>query len=225
LLGWRQAWRGDVFVDGRPLSQAHLQRLRSETVWVDPAVNLWNRTLLYNLRYGAPDDEDFALGEAIEAADLHTVVDSLPDGLQTRLGEGGALVSGGEGQRVRLGRGLNREGARLVILDEPFRGLDREGRRRLLAGCRKWWSKATLLFVSHDVSACLDMDRVVVMENGRIVENDSPRVLADRRDSRFAAWLQAEREVLQTTWGGPNWQRLRLQDGRLQVVEKNGGRP
>ena len=76
------------------------------------------------------------LDQVLDAADLRDLLEKLPDGLQTQLGEGGALVSGGEGQRVRLGRGLLRPGARLVILDEPFRGLDRERRRELLARTR-----------------------------------------------------------------------------------------
>ena len=113
-------------------------RLRRATAWVDPAVQLWNRSLLDNLRYGASRRlaaAGEAVIEAVRLANLAAVLRKLPQGLQTPLGEGGGLVSGGEGQRVRLARGLLRPGVRLVILDEPFRGLDREQRRRA-AGAR-----------------------------------------------------------------------------------------
>ena len=91
------------------------------------------------------------LGTRIARADLRGVIEQLPDGLQTTLGEGGTLVSGGEGQRVRFGRGLGRPDARLVILDEPFRGLERSRRATLLRRAREQWSRATLVCVTHDV--------------------------------------------------------------------------
>jgi ATP-binding cassette subfamily B protein len=137
LLGWHRAAAGRVLIDGEELSGAHLAQLRAETAWVDPAIQLWNRSLLENLCYGA--NEDSALRtphSALEQAELRRVLEKLPDGLQTSLGEGGALVSGGEGQRVRLGRALMRRDARLVILDEPFRGLDRDQRRVLMMRAR-----------------------------------------------------------------------------------------
>lgn len=136
LLGWYRPAAGRLLVDDSPLVGARLDALRRETAWVDPAVQLWNRSLVDNLRYGAGEAPSLAIGEVIEATDLRDVLERLPDGLQTRLGEGGGLVSGGEGQRVRLGRGLLRRDARLVILDEPFRGLERERRRALIGRAR-----------------------------------------------------------------------------------------
>src|SRR5439155_19621964 len=129
------------------------------------------------------------MAQAIEAADLHGVLERLPDGLQTPLGEGGALVSGGEGQRVRFGRALLRPGVRLAILDEPFRGLDREKRRTLLARARDAWRGATLLCITHDVGETLGFERVVVVEGGRVVEDAAPAELAARAGSRYRALL------------------------------------
>jgi ATP-binding cassette subfamily B protein len=120
LLGWHRAATGQICVDGVPLDTPHLEQLRRETAWVDPAVQLWNRSLLDNLRYGAHGDTALPLATVIEQAELRRILDTLPDGFQTPLGEGGGLVSGGEGQRVRFGRALLRPGIRLVILDEPF---------------------------------------------------------------------------------------------------------
>src|SRR5262249_49774052 len=136
LLGWHRAAGGRMLVDGEELGGARLAQLRGETAWVDPAIQLWNRSLIDNLQYGAPEDGGSPLGEVIESADLRCVLEKLPDGLQTELGEGGALVAGGEGQRVRLGRAMLRRNARLVILDEPFRGLDREKRQALMGQAR-----------------------------------------------------------------------------------------
>ena len=98
----------------------------------DPAGPVWNQSLLDNLRYGSTPVENDALAQILEGANVQPLLDRLPEGLQTPLGEGGALVSGGEGQRVRLGRAMMRRSARLVIFDEPFRGLNRDRRRELL---------------------------------------------------------------------------------------------
>ena len=117
------------------LDSARLDALREQTAWVDPAVQLWNRLLIENLEFGS--GERSGLGTRIALADLRGIIEQLPDGLQTTLGEGGTLVSGGEGQRVRFGRGLGRPGARLVILDEPFRGLERSRRATLLRRARE----------------------------------------------------------------------------------------
>ena len=217
LLGWHRPAEGVILVDGAPLTGERLQALRRETVWVDPAVHLWNRTLLENLQYGSGQEVSRSLAEVIEAADLRGVVEHLDDGLQTPLGEGGRLVSGGEGQRVRLARGLLRRSARLVLLDEAFRGLDRKQRQELLAAVRRWWPAATLMFATHDISDTLTFDRVLLLEDRRIREEGVPKVLAAMSDSRYGALLRAEQEGLSSILSDPGWRRIRLENGSLRV--------
>lgn len=218
LLGWHTAAAGRVLVDGEPLDRARLERLRRATVWVDPSVRLWNRSLLENVAYGASQDGPLPVAEILAEAELHRVVDRLPQGLQTDLGEGGGLLSGGEGQRVRFARGLARQAPRLVVLDEPFRGLPHDTRAALLARARRRWKDATLLWVTHDVAEAQSMERVLVLDGGRIVEDGPPRDLAARAGSRFRALLDAEDAVRRAFWDDPAWRRLRLEDGR--VVER-----
>jgi len=215
LLGWHRAATGHMLVDGVPLDGQHIEQLRQETAWVDPAVQLWNRSLLDNLHYGVRGDSSSLLAAAIKQADLRDVLEKLPDGLQTPLGEGGGLLSGGEGQRVRFGRALVRPGIRLVILDEPFRGLDREQRRELLARARRLWQPATLLCITHDVGATQAFDRVLVLEGGRIVEHGAPADLTARPDSCYRTMLEAEAMVRKGLWSSGVWRRLWLEDGRL----------
>jgi ATP-binding cassette subfamily B protein len=216
LLGWHRASTGHVLVDGSPLGGDTLERLRIDTAWVDPAVHLWNRSLLENLQYGAVDEgQPSAIGAVIDAADLREVLERLPDGLQTVLGEGGGLVSGGEGQRVRLARALQRRHARLVILDEPFRGLERQRRRDLLDRARRFWREATLLCITHDVAETLAFDRVIVIDEGRVVEDGRPSTLAAQADSRYRAMLNADAMVRKGLWDGHGWRGLRLERGSL----------
>jgi ATP-binding cassette subfamily B protein len=215
LLGFQKPAAGRVLVDGVPLDRAALVALRRSTAWVDPAVQVWNRSLLENLLYGngaVPADE---FGEALDAARLAPVIEKLPEGLQAPLGEGGGLVSGGEGQRVRLARGLVRPQARLVILDEPFRGLDRHQRHELLLAARRRWAAATLLCITHDVGETSSFDRVLVLEGGRLVEDGVPAEL-QREDSAYRGMLEAERSLHAELWGSARWQRAHMESGRVQ---------
>ncbi|HKE16645.1 MAG TPA: ABC transporter ATP-binding protein, partial [Kofleriaceae bacterium] len=217
LLGWHQPAHGSVLADGEAVAGAHLEALRRSTAWVDPSIHLWNRSLLDNLRQGGAADVE-RLDEALDGALLRGVLARLPDGLQTRLGEGGTRLSGGEGQRVRLGRAVLRSGVRLAILDEPFGGLDRDQRQLLLRRARARWKQVTILLVTHDVADTLDLDRVIVLDGGRIIEDGGPRELASRSGSRYAQLLAAEDAVRRGLWDRPGWRRLRLEDGA--VVER-----
>jgi ATP-binding cassette subfamily B protein len=214
LLGWHRHEAGRIFVDGEPLDGGHLDRLRTQMAWVDPTVRLWNRSLADNLVYGCHGPA-MVMGEVLDAADLLEVLQRLPEGLQMPLGEGGGCVSGGEGQRVRLGRALQRRQARLVILDEPFRGLERAKRRALLQRARAFWAHATLLCITHDIKETAEFDRVVVVEAGRVVEDGPPEQLARDPTSRYRDLLEAEQSVRAGLWSGANWRRLWLEGGSL----------
>lgn len=215
LLGWHKPSSGHLLVDGEPLDGIRLERLRRETAWVDPSVQIWNRSLMENLRYGSSDGRGLAMRHAIERADLSGLLQRLPRGFQTRLGEGGGLLSGGEGQRVRLGRALLRPAVRLAILDEAFRGTERHVRRELLSRAREAWRNATLLCITHDVAETRQFERVLVVEGGRITEDGAPDDLASADGSRYRSLLDAEEEVRAGLWAGDGWRRLRLEGGRL----------
>jgi ABC-type bacteriocin/lantibiotic exporter with double-glycine peptidase domain len=215
LLGWHRPSAGSVIVDGRPLDPLQLDELRRDTVWVDPAVQLWNRSLIENLEFGSDARGALPIGTRVREAELRPLIEQLPEGLQTRLGEGGALVSGGEGQRVRFGRGLGRQQARLVILDEPFRGLERNRRAALLARARDCWRNATLICITHDIGETASFERVVVLAEGRIAEDGDPPLLAGSRDSRYRALLDAESALRLRLWSDPSWRTLQLRAGKI----------
>ncbi len=201
LLGFHAPSAGRVTVDGVALDAAGVARLRRETAWVDPTVELWNESLLDNLLYGHDPARPVDAAKLAADADLHALLGVLPDGLLTRLGERGGLVSGGEGQRVRFGRALASPSPRLVLLDEPFRGVGREQRRRLLATARARFRGATLLFVSHDLAAAADFPRVLVVDEGRIVEDGAPAQLEQREGGRFRALREAEAALREELFG------------------------
>ena len=222
LLGWHKPAQGSVKIDGAPLDAARTDRLRLETAWVDPQVHLWNRSLIGNLIYGNEGrQEDFE--PILDAAGLRDVLERLPEGFETMLGEGGGLVSGGQGQRIRAGRAMLRAGIRLAILDEPGRGLEASRRHKLLNAARERWSHATLLAITHDVAETKSFNRVLVVEGGKIIEDGAPLELYANPESRYRALCDAEEDVRSRMWQGPRWRRLRMDSGTLveQVEESS----
>jgi ABC-type bacteriocin/lantibiotic exporter with double-glycine peptidase domain len=215
LMGWFQPSSGRICVDDAPLDSPGLAQLRSETAWIDPQVHLFRASLYENLRYGNGAHSVARFGATLEAADLGRILERAPEGLQTQIGEGGSLVSGGEGQSIRIGRALGRSGVRLAILDEPARGLGREERRRMVTSLRARFSAATMLCATHDVADTLEFDRVLVIERGRIVEDGAPRTLQGRPGSRYRALLDGERAMRPDVVATAAWRRLRLQGGKI----------
>jgi ATP-binding cassette subfamily B protein len=219
-LGWHQLAEGELLVDGAALVGERLTALRRHTAWVDPQVQIWNRSLLDNLTYAADDDGGGKAGMLVEASDLLGVASRLPQGLQTLLGEGGGLLSGGEAQRVRLGRAMLTDTPRLVLLDEPFRGLDRGQRHAMLTAARRWWQDVSLLCVTHDIDETRDFDRVLVIEDGEIVEDGHPAELM-AANSRYRALHDAEAAVHRDMWQATPWRRIRVDGG--SVTESDRG--
>lgn len=209
LLGWQRLAAGSISADGRPYD---LEAMRDRIAWLDPDVYLWNRSLVDNLRYGVAPAVPLDLPDTLGRAGLTEVVNGLPEGLNTAIGEGGSLLSEGEGQRVRLARALLRRDARLVLLDEPFRGLERETRARRMAELRETWPAATLLCVTHDPVEALRFDRVVVMDQGRVVEQGAPRELVTLGGSRLSGLLAEARDVGRMFADPSRWRRIELRD-------------
>jgi ABC-type bacteriocin/lantibiotic exporter with double-glycine peptidase domain len=224
LLGWRKPSSGMLLVDGVELCGARQDQLRRHTAWIDPTVQIWNRSLLDNLRYGLAGASGISMADVLERVDFTSMLEKLPDGLQTMLGEGGALVSGGEGQRVRVGRALPRPGVRLAILDEPFRGLDAETRRSLLRTVRQVWREATLLWITHDVAEAQALDRVLLMEAGTIVEDGVPAELLRQPGSHYRAMVDEESELKRRWFRSAEWRRLDMKDGILKEADAPASR-
>jgi ATP-binding cassette subfamily B protein len=215
LLGWHAPERGQLLVDDRPLDAAAVVALRRDLVWVDPSTQLWNRSLVDNVTFGGGEEALARLPEAMRAADLNEVLSGLGDGMRSGLGEGGTRLSGGQGQRVRLARALVRHAPRLVILDEAFRGLPRAQRRAMQARARERWGDATLLMVSHDVSDTVDLDRVLVVDDGAVVEDGAPAALLADPASAYSRLVAADAALRADVWSPARWQRRVVESGRV----------
>ncbi|MEZ4241273.1 MAG: ATP-binding cassette domain-containing protein [Myxococcota bacterium] len=215
ILGLVEPGAGRILADGAPLDPPVLAALRERCAWVDPAVQLWNASMLANLRYGVAAGAGAPVGDCVEQAELLHVVEQLPDGMRTSLGEGGARLSGGEGNRVRYGRALGRPDVRLVLLDEAFRGLDRWSRTTLLARARAQFAGATVVCVTHDVADTATFHRVLVFDGGELVQDGPPDALA-AEEGPYRALLDKEAQVREQWWGFSGWRRWWIERGALR---------
>jgi ABC-type bacteriocin/lantibiotic exporter with double-glycine peptidase domain len=212
LLGWHSPSSGELLVDGKVLGAQALHQLRAQTAWVDANVQLWDRSLLDNINY------DHGKGKLTESG-LGKVLAGLAQGLQTPLCEEGKRLSGGEAQRVRIARALGVESARLVILDEPCRGLDRAAREQLLQQLRSQHAGATLICVTHDISEAIKFPRVLVMSGGQLIEQGEPQALLADTQSALRHLRECEQQVFNTLLHEQGWQSLRMQNGHLHYGE------
>jgi ABC-type bacteriocin/lantibiotic exporter with double-glycine peptidase domain len=216
LLGLHRLSQGQLHINDDAPSTTMPAALRPHTAWVDPAVQLWNGTLLDNLCSALPDTQSPELDGPLDLARLREMLHKLPQGLQTHLGDGGSLLSGGEGQRVRLARALMQAQVQLAVLDEPFRGLDRSQRQQLLREVRQWWRHSTLVCVTHDLSETAGFDRVLVIDQGQVVEDGAPQALMQQA-SRYRELLEAEQTLHTELWQQPAWRRLHLHPEGLRA--------
>lgn len=219
LFGWLEAEKGKILIDGLDLDNSVQSRLWRKIAWVDPSIQIWNESLGSNLRYGT--DNKIPMSRLISQADLLTVLSSLKDGVATRLGESGSMISGGEGQRVRIGRALARPNAGCVILDEPFRGLDRTHRRRFQGKLREVWQQATLLYITHDIGDTSNFSRIIVMSQGQCIEDGSPeQLLADSQSSYYKLYHD-DRKLQTECWSSAQWSNWRMNNGVFTDLTEN----
>jgi len=160
---------GEVRLDGVALPQADPARIRARIAMVPQETVIFAASARDNLRYGRPDADDAALWAAAEAANAAEFLRKLPDGLDTYMGEGGARLSGGQRQRVAIARALLRD-APLLLLDEATSALDAESERLVQDALERLMENRTTIVIAHRLATVRAADRIIVMDEGRIVE-------------------------------------------------------
>jgi subfamily B ATP-binding cassette protein MsbA len=177
LLRLRAPASGRVTVDGRDCWDFSPESWHRATALVEQDAFLFHGTLRENILYGCDDVEEAALARAIEAAHLTDVVGSLPDGLDTLVGERGAMVSGGQRQRIAIARAVIRNPS-ILILDEATSHLDAVSERLVQQALQNAARGRTTIVIAHRLSTIRDADRLIVLEDGRIVEQGTWDTLA-----------------------------------------------
>jgi len=160
---------GTIRLDGVPLTSADPAEIRRRMALVPQEGILFAANARDNLRYGAWDAGDDAIWEAARAANAEEFLKALPQGLDTFLGEGGARLSGGQRQRIAIARALLRD-APILLLDEATSALDAESERLVQEALERLMEGRTTLVIAHRLATVRAANRIIVMDQGRIVE-------------------------------------------------------
>lgn len=171
--------RGTVRVFGTDLTRADRRAFRRTVAVVTQDLFLFHATLRANLTYGHPGVAPEALEAAIDAAQLRDVVDRLPEGLETVVGERGWRLSGGEKQRVAIARAILHD-PHILLLDEATSALDSHAERLIQAALARLFAGRTVLAIAHRLSTILAADLILVVDHGRIVERGTHTELLAR---------------------------------------------
>ncbi|MFC5549710.1 lipid A export permease/ATP-binding protein MsbA [Massilia aerilata] len=170
---------GRILLDGVPYQDITLPSLRAQLALVSQNVVLFDDTLKANIAYGVEEVDYARLAAAIKAAHLDEVVARLPEGVETNIGENGMRLSGGQRQRVAIARAIYKD-APILILDEATSALDNESERAVQAALDTLMAGRTTFVVAHRLSTIERADLIVVMEQGRIVEQGTHEELLAR---------------------------------------------
>ncbi|MFC4454385.1 ABC transporter ATP-binding protein [Deinococcus sonorensis] len=171
--------QGRVLLDGQDVGALTLASLRRSAALMQQDTFLFHDTVLENVRYARPDATPQEVEDALRIASAWDFVQALPQGLQTMVGERGVRLSGGQRQRLAIARVLLARPA-VLLLDEPTSAVDAESEASIVEALERLMRGRTALIVTHRLSLARTADRVVVLEDGHVVEEGAPNLLRDR---------------------------------------------
>lgn len=184
LLRFYDATSGEVLVDDKNIVDYQLKDLRKQFAYVSQQVVLFNDSLANNIAYGKPQATKEEIISAAKKAHVLEFSDNLPEGLYTNIGDNGALLSGGQRQRVAIARALLCD-APFLILDEATSALDTESERHIQDALSELQKNRTCIVIAHRLSTIENADKIIVMEQGEIIEQGDHKSLLDK-DGAYA---------------------------------------
>jgi len=186
---------GAVEIDGTDIRSVSLDSVRRAIAVVPQDCVLFNDSLRENIRYGRLSATDEEVAQAIEAAYLGDVIERLPDGLDSIVGERGLKLSGGERQRVSIARAVLKD-APILVFDEATSSLDSRSEQAVMSAFRALAGRHTALIIAHRLSTVVDADRIVVIEHGAVVEEGAHHDLLEANRRYAELWrIQREQQV------------------------------
>jgi ABC-type multidrug transport system fused ATPase/permease subunit len=176
LLRLYDVAEGLIEIDGQNISTVTQESLRDAIAFVPQEPILFHRTLMENIRYGRRDASDEEVAAAAKKAHCHEFISALPEGYKTFVGERGVKLSGGERQRVAIARAILK-GAPILLLDEATSSLDSESEALIQDALHNLMEGKTVIVIAHRLSTIMKMDRIVVIEDGKVVAEGTHREL------------------------------------------------
>ena len=171
--------KGAVLLDGHDIRDVTLHSLRGRIALVTQQTILFNDTVRSNIGYGSPDCSEEDIRRAADAAFALKFIEELPNGFDTIIGESGERLSGGQRQRISIARAILKD-APILVLDEATSALDTESERKVQKALENLMENRTTIVIAHRLSTIKNADRIIVMQNGRLVEEGTHDKLLDQ---------------------------------------------
>ncbi|UDL96169.1 ABC transporter ATP-binding protein/permease [Lichenihabitans sp. PAMC28606] len=181
---------GQILIDGQDISRITEQSLRDAIAIVPQDTALLNRTLTENIRYGRPEATDEEVWNAAIAARCRPFIENLPEGLDTIVGDRGLKLSGGQRQRIAIARAFLKDSP-ILLLDEATSALDSEAEEAIRLALERLMEKRTVITIAHRLSTVRSFDRILVLQNGKVVQDGAPDDLLDR-EGPYSALIKTE---------------------------------
>ena len=176
VIGFNQVNQGEVLIDGHNMKDIDLRSYRKHLAVVPQTSILFSGTIRDNITYGVENVDEATLNEVVKAANLTDLIDSLPDGLDTMVGEHGGKLSGGQRQRISIARAFLKD-APIILMDEATASLDVDNESLIQESIAKLIQNKTVLIIAHRMRTVDGVDKIVVLKDGKVAETGSPEEL------------------------------------------------
>ena len=187
--------QGNIYIDKQKISDVTLNSLHQNIGVVPQDTVLFNDTILYNLKYGNQNANFDQIQSAAKSACIDDFINSLPDGYNTVVGERGLKLSGGEKQRIGIARTILKD-ASIMLLDESTSSLDYTTEKKILANLKKDKKNSTMIVISHRLSAITDVDKIIVLNFGKIIEQGTHLELMNAEGEYFKLWQNQDVDMI-----------------------------
>lgn len=187
LLRFNDIKGGEILIDGQDISKVSQADLHEAIAYVPQEPALFHRSMRDNIVYGRPNATDTEITTAIKQANSTEFINSLPKGLETTVGERGVKLSGGQRQRIAITRAILKD-APILVLDEATSALDSENEKLIQDALWKLMKNRTSIVIAHRLSTIAKLDRIIVLDNGKIVEQGSHAELLEKNGSYARLW-------------------------------------
>lgn len=187
LLRYMDIQAGEILIDDQDISRVKQDSLRSHISYVPQDPYLFHRSLRDNIAYGKKDASDADIIDAITKAHAKEFIDKLPNGLDTIVGERGVKLSGGQRQRVAIARAILKN-APILLLDEATSALDSESEALIQSALEHLMKNRTSIVIAHRLSTIAKLDRIIVLDEGKIVEDGTHAELLRRNGTYAKLW-------------------------------------